>query len=345
MSLKPIPDDHPSFSPVAKTGLLLVNLGTPDATDKKSMRRYLKQFLSDKRVVEAPRLLWWIILNGIILNTRPKKSGEAYDKVWIKDDLDGSPLRKTTRLQAEHLAKTYNNISNLEIALAMRYGNPSIPDQLTDLKSKGCSQFLILPMYPQYAAATTATVNDEVYKWALKQRWQPAIRTVPPWHDHEVYIDSLAQSFQRHFLHTQPPEHLMLSFHGIPERYFTLGDPYHCHCMKTARLVREKLDWPSERLSVTFQSRFGKEPWIKPYTDETLYKLGKANTKSLAIMAPGFSADCLETLEELAMEGKEIYTEAGGNDFSYVPCLNDSTFGMNLIYALVKENLAGWIDV
>ena len=345
MSLKPIPDDHPSFSPVAKTGLLLVNLGTPDATDKKSMRRYLKQFLSDKRVVEAPRLLWWIILNGIILNTRPKKSGEAYDKVWIKDDLDGSPLRKTTRLQAEHLAKTYKNITNLEIAWAMRYGNPAIPDQLTYLKSKGCSQFLILPMYPQYAAATTATVNDEVYKWALKQRWQPAIRTVPPWHDHEVYIDSLAQSFQRHFLHTQPPEHLMLSFHGIPERYFTLGDPYHCHCMKTARLVREKLDWPSERLSVTFQSRFGKEPWIKPYTDETLYKLGKANTKSLAIMAPGFSADCLETLEELAMEGKEIYTEAGGNDFSYVPCLNDSTFGMNLIYALVKENLAGWIDV
>ena len=345
MSLKPIPDDHPSFSPVAKTGLLLVNLGTPDATDKKSMRRYLKQFLSDKRVVEAPRLLWWIILNGIILNTRPKKSGEAYDRVWIKDDLDGSPLRKTTRLQAEHLAKTYKNISNLEIAWAMRYGNPAIPDQLTYLKSKECSQFLILPMYPQYAAATTATVNDEVYKWALKQRWQPAIRTVPPWHDHEVYIESLAQSFQRHFLHTQPPEHLMLSFHGIPERYFTLGDPYHCHCMKTARLVREKLDWPSERLSVTFQSRFGKEPWIKPYTDETLYKLGKANTKSLAIMAPGFSADCLETLEELAMEGKEIYTEAGGNDFSYVPCLNDSTFGMNLIYALVKENLAGWIDV
>ena len=345
MSLKPIPDDHPSFSPVAKTGLLLVNLGTPDATDKKSMRRYLKQFLSDKRVVEAPRLLWWIILNGIILNTRPKKSGEAYDKVWIKDDVDGSPLRKTTRLQAENLAKTYKNISNLEIEWAMRYGKPSIPDQLTYLKSKGCSQFLILPMYPQYAAATTATVNDEVYKWALKQRWQPAIRTVPPWHDHEVYIDSLAQSFRRHFLHTQPPDHLMLSFHGIPERYFTLGDPYHCHCMKTARLVSEKLDWPSERLSVTFQSRFGKEPWIKPYTDETLYKLGKANTKSLAIMAPGFSADCLETLEELAMEGKEIYTEAGGNDFSYVPCLNDSTFGMNLIYALVKENLAGWIDV
>ena len=345
MSLKPIPDDHPSFPPVAKTGLLLVNLGTPDATDKKSMRRYLKQFLSDKRVVEAPRLLWWVILNGIILNTRPKKSGKAYDKVWIKDDLDGSPLRKTTRLQAEHLAKTYENITNLEIAWAMRYGNPAIPDQLTYLKSKGCSQFLILPMYPQYAAATTATVNDEVYKWALKQRWQPAIRTVPPWHDHEVYIDSLVQSFRRHFLHTQTPEHLMLSFHGIPERYFTLGDPYHCHCMKTARLVREKLDWPSERLSVTFQSRFGKEPWIKPYTDETLYKLGKANTKSLAIMAPGFSADCLETLEELAMEGREIYTEAGGNDFSYVPCLNDSTFGMNLIYALVKENLAGWIDV
>ena len=345
MSLKPIPDDHPSFPPAAKTGLLLVNLGTPDATDKQSMRRYLKEFLSDKRVVEVPRLLWWIILNGIILNIRPKKSGQAYDRVWIKDDIDGSPLRKTTRLQAKHIAQTYEDISNLEVKWAMRYGNPSISSQLDSLKSKGCSRFLILPMYPQYAAATTATVNDEVYKWALKQRWQPAIRTVPPWHDNDVYINALAQSFKRQFMQGEAPEHLMLSFHGIPERYFTLGDPYHCHCMKTARLVREKLDWPAERLSVTFQSRFGREPWIKPYTDETLEKLGKAKTKSLAIMAPGFSADCLETLEELAIEGKHIYTEAGGENFTYVPCLNDSTFGMNVIYSLVKENLAGWINV
>ena len=345
MSLKPIPDDHPSFPPAAKTGLLLVNLGTPDATDKQSMRRYLKEFLSDKRVVEVPRLLWWIILNGIILNVRPKKSGQAYDRVWIKDDIDGSPLRKTTRLQAKHIAQTYEDISNLEVKWAMRYGNPSISSQLDSLKSKGCSRFLILPMYPQYAAATTATVNDEVYKWALKQRWQPAIRTVPPWHDNDVYINALAQSFKRQFMQGKAPEHLMLSFHGIPERYFTLGDPYHCHCMKTARLVREKLDWPAERLSVTFQSRFGREPWIKPYTDETLEKLGKAKTKSLAIMAPGFSADCLETLEELAIEGKHIYTEAGGENFTYVPCLNDSTFGMNVIYSLVKENLAGWINV
>ncbi|MBT5574551.1 MAG: ferrochelatase [Alphaproteobacteria bacterium] len=345
MSLKSIPDDHPSFPPVAKTGLLLVNLGTPDATDKKSMRRYLKQFLSDKRVVEVPRILWWIILNGIILNTRPKKSGQAYDKVWLKNDKDGSPLRKTTRLQAEYLAKTYSNIPNLEIAWAMRYGNPSIPDKLNELKSKGCSQFLILPMYPQYAAATTATVNDEVYKWALQQRWQPAIRTVPPWHDHPIYIEALAQSFHRYFLQGNTPDHLVLSFHGIPERYFTLGDPYHCHCMKTARLFREKLDWPNEKLSVTFQSRFGSEPWIKPYTDKTLEALGEAKTKSLAIMAPGFSADCLETLEELAMEGKEIYTEAGGKNFSYIPCLNESSYGMNVIYSLVKENLAGWIDV
>ena len=345
MSLKLIPDDHPTFPNVTKTGLLLVNLGTPDATDKKSMRRYLKQFLSDRRVVEAPKILWWIILNGIILNTRPKKSGEAYDRVWIKDDIDGSPLRKTTRLQAEHLARTYKDVQNLEVAWAMRYGSPSIPDQLNSLKFLGCSQFVILPMYPQYAAATTATVNDEVYKWALKQRWQPAIRTVPPWHDNDVYIDALAQSFRRHFMRGKTPEHLMLSFHGIPERYFTLGDPYHCHCMKTARLVREKLDWPEERLSVTFQSRFGKEPWIKPYTDETLHMLGEAKTKSLAIMAPGFSADCLETLEELAMEGQEIYKEAGGENFTYVSCLNDSTFGMNVIYSLVKDNLAGWVDL
>ena len=345
MSLKPIPEDHPSFPTSAKTGLLLVNLGTPDATDKQSMRRYLKEFLSDKRVVEVPRLLWWVILNGIILNIRPKKSGQAYDRVWIKDDIDGSPLRKTTRSQAKHMAQTYEDISNLEVKWAMRYGNPSISSQLDSLKSDGCSRFLILPMYPQYAAATTATVNDEVFKWALKQRWQPAIRTVPPWHDNDVYINALAQSFKRKFMQGEAPEHLMLSFHGIPERYFTLGDPYHCHCMKTARLVREKLDWPAERLSVTFQSRFGREPWIKPYTDETLEKLGKAKTKSLAIMAPGFSADCLETLEELAIEGKHIYTEAGGENFTYVPCLNDSTFGMNVIYSLVKENLAGWVNV
>ena len=343
MGVKRMPDDHPRWPRHAKTGVLLVNLGTPDATDKKSMRRYLKQFLSDRRVIEVPRLLWWLILNLIILNVRPKKSGEAYDRIWLKDDEDGSPLRKYTRLQAEYLQQEYGQRDDLMIDWAMRYGQPSIPDKLERMKDAGCNRFVIIPLYPQYAASTTATVNDEVFSWALKQRWQPAIRTAPPWHDHPVYIEALADSLQP-TLSEKTPEHLMLSFHGIPNRYFVQGDPYHCHCMKTARLVREQLDWDEDKFHVTFQSRFGSEPWLQPYTDKTLERLGEDGASSLAIMAPGFSSDCLETLEELAMEGMESFHEHGGGEFTYVPCLNASPEGMRVIKTIVAENLAGWVD-
>ena len=348
MSVKDMPSDHPVWPRHAKTGLLLVNLGTPDGTDTPSMRRYLKQFLSDRRVVEVPRLLWWLILNGIILNIRPRKSGDAYERIWLKEGPDGSPLRKYTRLQAEHIAKRCgadkDQRDDLMVSWAMRYGNPSIPSQLERLRQAGCNRFVIIPLYPQYAASTTATVNDEVFEWALKQRWQPAIRTAPPWHDHPAYISALAQSV-KDSLGDKDPEKLMVSFHGIPQRYFVQGDPYHCHCMKTARLLREELDWPKERYQVTFQSRFGREPWLQPYTDETLEAFGAEGTKSLAIMAPGFVADCLETLEELAMEGKEQFQETGGGDYHYIPCLNDSAAGLNVIETIVRENLAGWVDI
>lgn len=345
MSVKQPPSDHPNWPGHPKTGLLLVNLGTPDATDKQSMRRYLKQFLSDRRVVEAPRLVWWLILNGIILNIRPAKSGAAYDKIWMRDNEDGSPLRHYTRLQAEQLAAETGSRDDLVVDWAMRYGNPSIESRLDALWQAGCNRIVLMPLYPQYAASTTATVNDEAFKWALKKRWQPALRTVPPWHDHPAYIEALAQSFDDYYKGGSLPDHLLLSFHGIPQRYFIQGDPYHCHCMKTARLLREKLDWPSARFSVSFQSRFGREPWLQPYTDARLAELGAAGTKRLALMAPGFVADCLETLEELAMEGKEGFQEAGGGAFDYIPCLNDSAPAMRLIKALAAENLSGWADI
>ena len=344
MSVKPYPSDHPTWPRHAKTGVLLVNLGTPDGTDTPSMRRYLKEFLSDRRVVEVPRLLWWLILNLIILNIRPRKSGDAYASIWL-DDEDGSPLRKYTRLQAEHMAKRLGKRDDIMVDYAMRYGNPSIASRLDEMQKKGCNRFVIVPLYPQYAASTTATVNDEVFKWALKQRWMPAIRTAPPWHDHPVYIKALADCVRDHIQDHGKPDMLQLSFHGIPQRYFAQGDPYHCHCMKTARLVREELDWPEDGFTVTFQSRFGREPWLQPYTDETLEKLGEKKIGNLALMAPGFVADCLETLEELAIEGKESFHEAGGGTFHYLPCLNDSAHGMAVIEQIVKENISGWHDI
>ena len=339
------PDDHPHFPSSAQVGVMLVNLGTPDGTDMRAMRKYLKQFLSDKRVIEAPRLLWWGILNLIILNVRPKKSGAAYDKIWLKNDPDGSPLRKYTRLQGEFLQKYFGERENLVIDWAMRYGQPSIPDRLNALKAQGCNRFVIIPLYPQYAASTTATVNDEVFQWALQQRWQPAIRTAPSWHDHPEYIKALVASVKQYYKGRDWPEHLMLSFHGIPYRYFVQGDPYHCHCMKTARLVKEAMGWADEKFHVCFQSRFGKEPWLQPYTDDILMKLGAEGVASLGLMAPGFVADCLETLEELAIAGKEQFQENGGGQFDYIPCLNDSLMGMDVIKIITMENLAGWVDL
>ena len=304
MPISEKPADHPGHPGRGKTGLLLVNLGTPDGTDKTSMRRYLKQFLSDRRVIEVPRLFWWIILNGIILNVRPKKSGAAYDRIWLKDDPDGSPLRKITRLQAEHVAKIFRR-DDLITDYAMRYGEPSIPNQLQKLSDQGCTQIVVMPLYPQYAASTTATVNDELFKWMMDLRWQPAIRTVPPWHDNPTYISALANSVRTAVAEHGKPDALVISFHGIPKRYHMSGDPYHCHCMKTARLLREELGWDKETFHATFQSRFGSEPWLMPYTDEAVTEMAEYGHKHVMVLAPGFVADCLETLDELANELEE----------------------------------------
>ena len=344
MPINSMPKDHPHFPGRGKTGLLLVNLGTPDGTDTPSMRRYLKQFLSDRRVIEVPRLLWWVILNGIILNVRPRKSGDAYARIWLKDDPDGSPLRRITRLQAEHVASRFQS-DDLIVDYAMRYGQPAIQSQMQKLQDAGCSQIVVMPLYPQYAASTTATVNDEVFKWALDLRWQPAIRTVPPWHDHKSYIDALAKSIKAAVKKSGKPDDLVISFHGIPKSYFVAGDPYHCQCMKTARLLREALQWDEQHFHATFQSRFGSEPWLQPYTDKTVVKLAESGSKHVAIMAPGFVADCLETLDELDIELHEEFIEHGGETFTYIPCLNDSADGMRVIEEVAIENLRGWVDV
>ena len=344
MPLNPIPNDHPDFPNCRKTGLLLVNLGTPDATDTASMRRYLKQFLSDRRVIEVPRLLWWLILNGIILNVRPRKSGDAYKRIWLKNDPDGSPLRRITRLQSEYIAQQFDS-DNLIVDYAMRYGKPAISSQMQKLQKSGCSQIVVMPLYPQYAASTTATVNDEVFKWALNLRWQPAIRIVPPWHDNKIYINALVKSVKKAIKNSGKPDDLVVSFHGIPKSYFVAGDPYHCHCMKTARLLREALGWEEKNFHATFQSRFGSEPWLQPYTDKTVISLAESGSKHVAILAPGFVADCLETLDELNIELHEEFIEHGGKKFTYIPCLNDSADGMKVIEEVALENLQGWINV
>ena len=344
MPLNAMPDDHPKFPPHGRNGLLLVNLGTPDGTDKKNMRKYLKQFLSDTRVIEVPKALWWVILNGIILNVRPKRSGAAYDRIWLQDDPDGSPLRKITRLQAEHVAKRFEQ-DGLMVDYAMRYGEPSIQNQLDKLTAAGCTQIVLMPLYPQYAASTTATVNDELCKWMLKRRWQPAIRTVPPWHDNPTYIKALADTVKAAVKKHGRPDKLVVSFHGIPKRYFVSGDPYHCHCMKTARLLREALGWDDESFHATFQSRFGPEPWLMPYTDESVVKMAEDGHKHVMVLAPGFVADCLETLDELGNELEEEFHEHGGETLTYIPCLNDSAAGMQVIEELAAANLAGWVDL
>ena len=344
MPLNTKPADHPNFPPHGRTGLLLVNLGTPEGTDKKSMRKYLKQFLSDERVIEVWRPLWWLILNGIILNVRPKKSGALYDRIWLHDDADGSPLRKITRLQAEHLGKTFSH-DDLVVDYAMRYGDPSIKDQLQKLTDMGCTQIVLMPLYPQYAASTTATVNDELFTWMLDRRWQPAIRTVPPWHDNPTYITALADTVRSAVREHGKPDALVVSFHGIPKRYHLSGDPYHCHCMKTARLLREELQWDDVTFHGTFQSRFGSEPWLQPYTDESVVKMAEDGHKHVMVMAPGFVADCLETLDEIGNELEEEFVEAGGETLTYIPCLNDSAGGMQVIEELAAANLVGWVDV
>jgi protoporphyrin/coproporphyrin ferrochelatase len=329
-----LPANHP---PVAtpRIGVLLVNLGTPDAPTPKAVKRYLKQFLSDRRVVELPALLWQPILRGIILNTRPKKSAANYAKVWTDK---GSPLAFHTAAQAEALALRMGDAAI--VRYAMRYGEPSIGGQLAAMKAEGCNRILIAPLYPQYSGATTATVQDEVFSTLAAMRWQPALRTLPSYHDDPAYIGALKTSVEQGLAALDfEPDAIIASFHGMPERTLHLGDPYHCHCQKTARLLSEAME---RELTVTFQSRFGRAKWLEPATDATLERLAKEGKSKIAIFAPGFASDCLETLEELAMEGRKQFMDAGGTDFAYVPCLNDSEPGMAMLQAIVARELQGW---
>lgn len=334
--------DHPSVQH-GRVGVLLVNLGTPDGTDYASMRRYLKEFLTDKRVIEWPKIAWYPILFGIVLNTRPGKVGKAYELIWNKEKNE-SYLRTYTRNQAELMSAALAGHPDVVVDWAMRYGQPSIASRLEHLQQQGCERILLFPLYPQYAAATTATVNDKAFEALLKKRWQPALRTVPPYHDDPSYIEALANSITGHLATLDwEPEVVLASFHGIPKSYFDKGDPYYCQCQKTARLLRDRLGWSEEKLQVTFQSRFGPEEWLQPYTDKTVERLAQEGVKRIAVLNPGFVSDCLETLEEIAVQAAESFHHNGGEKFAHIPCLNDSPDGMAVLEKVVRRELGGWI--
>jgi protoporphyrin/coproporphyrin ferrochelatase len=335
------PPDHPTVTP-DKIGVLLLNLGTPDAPEYRPMRRYLSEFLSDRRVIETNPLIWQLILQGIILNVRPQKSGANYRKIWDTEAGD-SPLRVITRRQAEKLQAALGE--KVIVDFGMRYGNPSTQSRLKGMMARGCYRILICPLYPQYSATTTATANDAVFETLKKLRWQPAVRTLPPYFDTPEYVAALSDSIAAGVAALRfKPDVVLTSYHGMPIEYLLKGDPYYCDCLKTTRLVRERLGWSEDFLRVTFQSRFGPAEWLKPYTAETLMELG-AQKKKVAILAPAFSADCIETLEELAITGREQFVHAGGGheDYAYIPCLNDSAGGMTMLEAVVRRELAGWI--
>ncbi|MBA4046566.1 MAG: ferrochelatase [Erythrobacter sp.] len=337
-----LPGDHPPVSS-GKIGVLLVNLGTPDGPDPASVRRYLKQFLSDTRVVEIPPIVWQLILRGVILNTRPQKSSKAYTKIWTER---GSPLADITARQAEAMVGRFGD--KVVVDYAMRYGNPSIESRVSTMMADGCDRILIAPMYPQYCAATTATVFDEVARVLAKMRWQPALRFVPPYHDDPAYLGALADDLTRQVEALSfTPEVMLLSFHGMPLQTLEKGDPYFCHCSKTARLLREALAtrpaFAGVRFETTFQSRFGPARWLEPSTDTTLIAEGQKGTKRLVVAAPGFAADCVETLEELALEGRDEFIEAGGEDYAVLDCLNTSGAGLVMIETMLRRELSGWV--
>ena len=335
-----LPADHPPI-PTPRIGVLLVNLGTPDAPDPAAVKRYLKQFLSDRRVVEIPALLWQPILRGIILNTRPKKSAHAYRQVW---SAEGSPLAAITAAQARALQARLGE--GVMVRHAMRYGRPALGDEFAALKQAGCQRILVAPLYPQYSGATTGSALDALADALKAMRWTPAVRTLPPYHDDPVHIAALHADLAAQIAGVGfAPEVLLLSFHGMPERTLHLGDPYHCHCQKTARLLGERfaVSHPGLRVETSFQSRFGRAKWLDPATDKVLAAEAEKGTKALVVAAPGFSADCLETLEELAIRGKEQFTEAGGTEFAALACLNTGEPGMAMLEALVRRELGGWI--
>jgi ferrochelatase len=327
-----------------RIGVLIVNLGTPDATDFWSMRRYLKEFLSDRRVIETNSLAWKLIFNVGILTLRPRFKGRDYDKIWNREKNE-SPLKTITRSQAEKLSVMLGAIDpRIVTDWAMRYGNPSIRSRLAALTAQGCERIVIVPLYPQYAAATTATVGDEVFRELMRMRRQPTVRFAPPYYDDPIYIEALVASTQAAIAKLAfAPEVIVASFHGIPKDYVLKGDPYYAHCIETARLMREGLGLDERKFILTFQSRFGRTEWLQPYTDQTLKSLAARGVKNIAVVTPGFSADCLETLEEIAMENAEVFRHSGGENFAAIPCLNDSELGMRVIGHLALRELQGWL--
>ncbi len=336
-----MPSDHPKV-PSPKIGVLLINLGTPDALDYWSMRRYLGEFLSDKRVVELPQILWQLILQGPILTFRPKKSAAAYREIW-NNELDESPLRTITREQTEKLQDRFGNAVRVEFA--MRYGNPSIPSLMNQMFDDGCWKILCVPLYPQYASSTTGSVVDKIGDTLKAMRWQPTIRVAPPFYDDPEYIRILAKSVQKQIdALDEKPEMLVASFHGVPKEYLLKGDPYHCQCQKTGRLLREALGWPEEQFKVAFQSRFGPKEWLKPYADELIEELGQQGVKRVAVVSPAFISDCVETLEEIAIGLNETFQEAGGDHLIALDCLNASDEGMEVIEYIARRELKGWLD-
>ncbi len=325
--------DHPDVK-FGKTGLLLVNLGTPDSTNWLDIRKYLKEFLSDRRVIEVNPILWKIILNLFILNLRPSKTAKAYKEIWMKKE-NMSPLRYYTIMQAKKLSNKIND-ENLLIDFAMRYGNPSIRSKMKKMQELGCENIIVLPLYPQYAAATTATVCDEVYKTLMNMRWQPSLQIIPHYESEPLYINALKNSLDKKISEINwQPDLIVASYHGIPKKYFIKGDPYHCYCHKTSRLLSEK--FKNIPITTTFQSRFGPQEWLKPYTDKTLEGLPNAGKKNILVICPGFSSDCVETLEEISIQGKESFMKNGGNNFDVVPCLNDNDDHIELLQHLAKK--------
>ena len=332
--------NHPHDAP-ASLGILLCNLGSPYAPTPKALRRYLGEFLWDPRVIEMSRPLWWLILNGIILRTRPKKSAHAYASVWTKE---GAPLINIAKAQSQAVEQLLQQKIKgpVSVALAMRYGTPSIRAGLDTLNKAGARRIVVLPLYPQYSATTTGSVFDAVVDELKTWRWLPEMRFINHYHDEESHITALANSIEEDFKKNGQPQRLLFSFHGMPKRYFDNGDPYFCECQKTARLVTEKLKLPTDQWQLTFQSRFGKEEWLQPYTDSTLEKLPSEGIKDIAVICPGFSADCLETLEEIAVENKEIFTTAGGETYRYIPALNDREDHIQSLVSVIKKHIAGW---
>lgn len=338
----PQPQDHPEIKP-AKTGVLLVNLGTPEATDYWSMRTYLKEFLSDPRVIETNRALWWLILNLVILTIRPKKSGHAYAQIWNREKNE-SPLKTFTRAQSDKLAARFTGQETVMVDWAMRYGQPPIKQRLENLKQQGCERILVVPLYPQYSATTTASVFDKVADAMRTMRWQPALRYVPPFFDDDTYIKALAKRSNDHLASLDfEPEKIIISYHGLPKSYLEKGDPYHCQCLKTTRLLTKHLNANPDNVISAFQSRVGRQEWLRPYTDETVVELAKSGTRNIMVISPAFISDCVETLEELSIALKDDFLSAGGQNFSVAPCLNASEVSIDMLEKITTNELAGWL--